>query len=266
MSIDWKKMAPAILTGVSIVGVGVSVVLAARCHAKAMPELVKAKEENPDISKKELVQRTWKYYIPVAVSTGVTVTAIVMSHKLSAAQLASMTAAATAAISQKERIKSKVKSTIGEDNWAKVEKALGDDASKTVADMGEGKPGEVIFYDTFTNEAFYANPETVKDAVYSINRIMALEGAASLGDFYELIGREPNWYAHEYGWSLDFGSQNEEYCWIDIELEYNEEVGGDGVYYRINYLTEPSTAFELDEFKINARSAIERANQAQGMG
>ena len=262
---DFKKMLPGALTALSVVGVGVSSIVTAKCHEKALPKIVRIKEENPDASKTDLVKGTWKCYIPAVTSVVATSAAIIASHRLSASQLASMTAAAAAAISQKEKIKNKVKNAIGDEKWAKVEKSLADDTTKSFSDANKRKDNETLFYDTFTNEAFYANVEAVKDAIYKINRIMAIDGSVSLGDFYELIGCKKPWYGDEYGWSMDYGVSNQNYCWIDINLERNEQIDGDNVYYRINYVIEPSTSFELDAYKYKDTSAVERANQVQIM-
>ena len=263
MKIDVKKAVPGILTGTAVVGLGASVGLTVLCHDKALPEIVKLKEENPEIKKTEIAKHVWKYYIPVILSTGVTATCIILSNHISAAQLAAMTASATAALKQRDKLKAKVKEVIGEDKWHAIEKALGDESVRETISAGECEPDEVIFYDAFTNEAFYAKPEIVKEAREKLNRIMAIEASASLADFYELMGKKAPWYANDYGWSFDYGVGEGLYCWIDIELE---ELGDDNnKYYKIAYTTEPSTAYEIDEYKTPSKSAIERANQVQTM-
>lgn len=264
MKIDWKSCAPAVLSALAVVGVGVTVGLTAKCHELALPEIKKLKEEEPEIKKIEVAKHVWKYYIPVLVGAGATTTLIVLSNRLSAKQLATMTAAATAAIHQKDKIKAKVKEILGSKGFAEIEKAIGDDTAMEMMDKDENHaPNEVIFYDTFTNEAFYATPEVVNDAIYKINRIMAIEASVSLSDFYDLMGKPAPWYAPDYGWSMEYGVGEGLYCWIDIALEKIAENGK--VYYRINYTSEPSTAYELDEYKHSSRSAIERAEQVQSL-
>lgn len=259
---DFKKYVPFILSGIAVVGVGVTAYLGAKCHEKALPEIIKKKEEKGDISKVELTKAVWKHYIPVMVSAGATVTCIILSNAISAKELAAMTAVASAAIAQKNKIIKKAKETLGEEKWKEVEKDIAKDEVKKKMDEPH-KHGEVIFFDPFTNYSFYSDLDTVKEAIYRINRILALEGRANLADFYDLMHQRYPWFAKEYGWSVQKGLEEGRYCWIDIEIDAIKDDSGDSsMYYCINYI-EPSTDYELEGYKDEEYSAVERAYQEQ---
>lgn len=267
MKFDIEKATPAILAGLAVIGVGATAVISAVCHANALPEIKKIREEEPEVRKVEVVKHTWKYYIPVLVSAGATITCVILSNRISAKQLAAMTAAASAAMSQTQRIKSEVKKVIGEEKWKEIEKVMSDDEVYEIT----GKPhkeGEVIFYDTFTNVCFYKEEATVKEAIYYTNRILAMEGKVSVGDFYELMDEPRPWFGDMYGWSVDIAPTEDETCaWVDIELDRLEKKDEPAkAYYKIMYLNEPYHAYENERLQgATQMSAFDRAHQEQGL-
>ena len=105
---------PQILSIISCLGVGAVAYFSGKNTLKAKAvldekRLIKAKEENksfhslqeyydmyrevPKLGVKETLKAVWKYYIPTAAAMGLTMGSMIASQKISAAQLASMTAA-----------------------------------------------------------------------------------------------------------------------------------------------------------------------------
>ena len=96
------KNSTTILTGIGIVGVVATTVLTYKATEKTIEEKVDLYNEaiedgeNPEdveIKTKEIVKASWKYWIPVAITIGLTITSIVSINRISAAKLAAMASA-----------------------------------------------------------------------------------------------------------------------------------------------------------------------------
>jgi len=216
---------PSILTGLGVAGTFISVGLGCKATAKAVRILDDEKvaksirktgqDDNAfDLEPREVFELTWKLYIPTVAAVGTTVVAIVCANRIGSRRAA---AVATAyAITEKafDEYREKVVEKIGEKQEKEVHREVSKarmqraDSPNLVILEGSGK---VLCHDSFSNQFYVSDMETIKKAVNDINFKILHHDYATVNDFYDFLRDEnvPN-SAPEYtdisadmGWNHD---------------------------------------------------------------
>lgn len=243
-----QKIVSAILTGVSIAGVAVTSILASKATVKAVSEIRLTRDfynENDPISKEEALS-VWKHYIPTAISGVVTVGCIIASNRITAQQIAAVTGAATLLNGVYKKNKDKLKEIIGDDAFDKlktgVKKAIVEDEAKK-NDVAEPRSDEtLLFYEEHFGQFFEKTMLEVQDAEYQLNRKLAIDGEATLNDFFEFLGLDRFKAADALGWSVESICTSNHPAWIDFEHELIET--DDGLECRvITIVDQPSVNY-----------------------
>ena len=198
---------------------------------------------------KEVVKTTWKCYIPTFITTGLTLSALIASRRLTTRQIAALSTAVAGAGSLVSRYRDEIRNFSGEEVLEKVDKAVAEkeivnakppviNTSGLVScesfDLAED--GDYIFFDPFTKVKFRSTKLAVLGAKYYLNRNFAIGGSVPLSTFYAFLGMElPEGYEHA-GW--DVGNMEEDgYYWIDIDIVRSDapdpETGE--LYYILEY-------------------------------
>lgn len=206
-----SKQSPIILAGTAIVGVGTTAVLASKAGIRANDILKeKRNEKGEELSASEMVQATWKVYVPTVISAGLTIGAIVASSAISQkrqAALASLYALSEGALKEYQE---KVEKELGPKQAQHIldevnaDKVRNDTAPWDVDALPTGK---VLCYDKLTGRYFRSSVQKIRSAEADINRaIYSGDMCASLNEFYGLIESEdlkPCELGEHVGWNLD---------------------------------------------------------------
>ena len=204
-----NKHAPEILTGLGIVGMTTTTVLAVKATPKALRILEEKKAKEPNISKVEIVKSCWKCYAP-AVITGVVSTAcLIGASSVSARRYVALTTAYKLSETALSDYREKVVDTIGE----KKEQTIRD---KVAADIIQKKPvsnsevlisgnGDSLCFDPMSSRYFTSSIEKIHKAVNEINRQMLQDicGSASLNEFYDELNIPRTEVGDILGWNTD---------------------------------------------------------------
>lgn len=251
------KAMPTVLFISGIVGIFVSEVVAARDTLKAEAilerhHIYKADEEHADglpTTKEyvtEVVKQTWKCYIPSLVVTAGTVSALIASNRLTAKQMATLSAAivSTGSLVQKYRkeILDRTDPDILRDIDTSVAQATMNEAKPPIIETGQrlstshedlSDDREYIFFDPFTRMKFRSTKLAILGAKYYLNRNFSLGSEAPLAMFYAFLGLElPKEYLYA-GWDVNEMSDSG-YCWIDIDCVRSDKPDPEtGEYYYI---------------------------------
>lgn len=203
---------PQILTGVAIAGTITTAVLTGKATIKAC-QLVNVHRYDQDptaeifITKKQIVEKTWKFYIPAAAAGVLTVSSIVLATQIGTRRTAAL--AAAYAISEKAFVeyKEKVVEKMGEVKERSVRDDIAQDrvretpvATNEVIVTGGGK---VLCFEPYTSRYFMSDMETLKKAQNDLNYQVLNNMYASLSDFYDLIGLERTKVSDDMGWNSD---------------------------------------------------------------
>ena len=199
---------------------------------------------------KEIITRSWKCYIPTAVTTTLTLSALIASRTLTAKQMALL----SSAVASTGSLVTKYRKAILERTDLEILSEI--DREVAEATMNEAHPPVIetshmlstgvddldsgdelyLFFDPFTKMKFRTTKLAVLGAKYYLNRNFSLGSEAPLSMFYGFLGLQlPEEYEYA-GWDV---SQMEEsgYYWIDIDCvkSSNPDPETGEFYYIIEY-------------------------------
>lgn len=207
------KHSPEILTGLGIVGMITTTVLAVKATPKALTLIDVAENEKCDeLTPMETVKATWKCYIPAAVTGVTSIACIVGASSVNTRRNAALAAAYTLSDTAMREYREKVIETIGE----KKELTVNDKVSeKKVADNPiENREviildkGNSLFFDPLSSRYFKSDFNKIKAAQNDLNEQILTDPfgtGVSLNDFYREIGLTPTSIGEDMGWNLEIG-------------------------------------------------------------
>lgn len=205
------KHSPEILVGFGIAGMLTTTVLAVRATPKAL-ELIEEKKADLEVEKltpKEVIETTWKCYVP-AIATGILSSAcLIGSNSVNLRRNAALATAYTLSETALREYKDKVIETIGE----KKEKAVRDAIAKDKIDRNPLSGNEVVItekgdtlcYDAISGRYFKSDIDKLKRAENEINRRLLLDEYISLNEFYYEIGLSETKMGNDLGWNINKG-------------------------------------------------------------
>lgn len=213
-----KRNSPKILMGLGISGMVGTVVMAVRATPKALEIIREEKEnrpkcissdENSDLTKREIVELTWKCYIPAVIMGGVSIACLLGSSSVSARRNAALAAAYTLSDTALREYKEEVVKEIGE----KKEQLIQDSVAKKKIEQNPVSHSEVILtekgntlcYDAISGRYFKSDVDRLNRAVNEINRQLLSDGFVMLNDFYYEIGLSGIKIGSELGWNANRG-------------------------------------------------------------
>ena len=236
-----SKHAPEILTGLGIVGMTATTVLAVQATPKALRILEERKKEEPNISKIEIVKSCWKCYVPAVVSGIVSTACLIGASSVSARRYVALTTAYKLSETALTEYRDKVVETIGEKKEQNIrDKVASDIVKKTPVSNSEvfiTSNGESLCFDPMSSRYFTSSIEKIRKAVNEINRQMLQHicGSASLNDFYDELDIPHTEVGDILGWNTD------NLLDIDISSHISED-GRPAVV--IDYCTRPIYEFD----------------------
>lgn len=207
---------PIALTILGCAGVIATAVTAVKATPKALKIIEKEFEEVPP-TKKEVVEATWKCYIPSAIIGIATIGCIIGSTGISYKSQASLISAYTLLERSYKEYKDKVKELFGEDGEREVKASIVRDhfmeGDHIPTPMGE----KLIFYIDHYEDFFERTMLEVKDAEYELNRKFTREGLVTLNDFFRLLDLPETEIGELIGWNIDGAYEESGYFWIEFE-------------------------------------------------
>lgn len=230
-----RKHGGTILAVAASVGVGLTAYETHKAAVKATTLVTMNKDE--PMSKKEVVQECWKFYIPAAVLGGGTIACILGSNALNKKQIASLTAAYMALGKTYQEYRRQVTERIGSEAEADILKK-----SKVEEPAEEDK--QLLCYEPFSNRYFHATEAELYDAFYQVNRDFNLNGEVSINNLYSYLGLDYLPEKDDVGWCSDYMINEWEYFWIDFVA--NKQTTDDGLEVYQVYAFQPPIPDYLD--------------------
>lgn len=254
-----KKYSPAILTGLSMVGVVTTTILGIKATPKALKLIEEEKERRAEIINKafyadnqkyehqekiydemtnlDIIKVAWKPYIPTIISCLTTFGTILSLHLLNVRTQTALTSAYATLNQLHQEYVAKTKELYGEDSDQKIREAITKDHIPDIQELTDGKQ---MFLDYQSLRVFESTIEDVIQAENQLNAEFAASGVVSINDFYELLGLEPVTYGQEVGWydngtyfEIEFENQ---LCKMDVGDDREDKMD----VFIINTLTEPN--------------------------
>ena len=221
-----RRSSPTILTALGIVGVVGTAVMAVRATPKAL-KLIKAKKDELETDKltpMELVQTTWRCYIPSALIGVGTITCIVGIGVMDKRNQAALTSAYTMLNESYKQYRQAAKKVYGEDADNKIHTEMAKDAKVASSDWGyqvynmdmDPASEQLLFYDLTSKKYFTTTMAAVLNAQYHVNRNLSLRGDCSLNEYLSFLGVDGVDKGDEVGWDISYMVEELESYWLDF--------------------------------------------------
>lgn len=202
------KHSPEILTGVGIVGMVSTTVLAVQATPKALRLIKQAeKEKGEELAKFEVIKTTWKCYVPATVTGTVAIGCLVGASSVNARRNAALATAYALSETALHEYRDKVVETIGEKKEQVVrDKVAEERIKKNPASQNtvlvSSKGGTTRCYDYMTDRYFDGDIDVIKKGLNRFNAMLLREDYASLNDFYDEIGLAHAGLGDDFGWNV----------------------------------------------------------------
>ena len=202
-------------------------------------------------------KRTYGYFVPAVLSSGVTLASIIMNQKISDKAIAAVVGGAALSTDMLRRYEDKTRELLGEDKLIDIQKAIAEDErrgikhakvqsisamSDLVSVCDEAESGDHLFFDIYTRVWFRSSKEAVRVAEYHFNRNFVLGAGASLEDFYDFLGIELSDEDRERYRYLGWGDEymDDGFCWIDFNHQDSKTEDGEE-YTIVAYAVAPDS-------------------------
>lgn len=243
-----SKKSPTIFTMLGVGGLFTTVVLAVEATPKAMNlldgERYRREKDSivegfggsyAPITKKEVVQLTWKVYVPAAVSGILTAACVIWAHSLDNKRYAALATVYSLAQNGLREYQEKIIETIGEKKEKLVRAEISQDrldrdpvTDKQVIMSGKG---QTLFYDTLSGRYFKNDLENVRRIINDFNKTLLNEMYLQLNEFYDDLGLEHTTLGDTLGWSTEYGM---------LEVNFTAKIANDKEpCIVLNYAFEP---------------------------
>jgi hypothetical protein len=203
---------PSILSGFGLLGVISTAVMAVKATPTAMVQVEKLGIEleldnDERLTRMELLQATWRTYLPATLVGLTTIACIVGANKINIRRNAAIAGLYSITESTMKKYQEKVIETIGEKEHIKIRESLVEDELVNNPVM-EDKifvtgTGETLCYDTLSGRYFFSSQETLRRAENDFNKELLSGYYEDLNGFYRLIGLEDIEMGHNVGWTTD---------------------------------------------------------------
>ena len=229
------EKSPEIFTGLSIVGVVNTAVLAVKATPKAMDRLDEAYSKKGDkLTKPEVVKAAYKCYIPTAISGAVTIGFVLAANKAHLKKEAGLAAALSWFNDRYKDYKDEVAAKFGEETDREIESSI---AQKQMVDNPPpgylkkyaADDGKFLCYEPITDQYFMCTKSELIWAELTANKMFQFQSEVTVNQILKLfpgcVTTKP--IGNKYGWCMD--SDHFEYMgynwgfygtpWIDIRPE-----------------------------------------------
>lgn len=198
--------APVILTVLGASGLFISVGFAFNAGTKASKILVNAEREKGEkLTKKEVVQHTWKIFIPTAVSTISSAACIIGANSVNAKRNAALATAYKITETALIEYRDAVEETIGKKKAIAVQDKVAENhikdhpVTETLIFPGEG---DYMCYDSISGRYFKSNKEKIDRAINTLNAEMFSNMYISLNEYFVELGLTATQLGNELGWAV----------------------------------------------------------------
>ena len=209
-------LAPMIFSAIGCVGVVTTAMCAVRDSRKAVRVIddmgLYDAIEKPGV--KEEVKATWQCYIPTVASAVGTITCIVLSRRISAKQIASITAAAGYLAANRDNYRNKIKEIAGGDVLKKVDRDFNIERFRQQQTIEETGNGNLICLEGYSGRWFKSSEEAVREALQRYADRFGDGEYVNLNDLYDELDIVSTHFGAERGYAP--GSD-----WFDMDFNYD---------------------------------------------
>ena len=205
--------ASEILTGVGVVGMVGSTVLAVKATPKALMLIEEKKDEleTESLPHLELVKTTWRCYLPATAVGVLSISCLIGSAGVNAKRSAALAAACTLSENAFRTYAEKTLEVVGQEKEHEIREFVGRQKIKdnpppeNTNSLYICEDGESICFEGSSGRYFKTSMNAIERAENAFNKRMLEEMAMSLNDYYYELGLDSVSIGDVIGWDLDDG-------------------------------------------------------------
>jgi len=213
MRVFAEDHATEILTGVGVVGMVGSTVLAVKATPKALMliEDRKYELETDKLDHLELVKTTWRCYVPATAVGVLSISCLIGSAGVNAKRSAALAAACTLSENAFRTYAEKTLEVVGQEKEHEIREFVGRQKIKdkpmpeNTSSLYICEDGESICFEGSSGRYFKTSMNAIERAENAFNKRMLEEMAMSLNDYYYELGLDSVSIGDVIGWDLDDG-------------------------------------------------------------
>lgn len=252
-----KTHGPAILTVLGCIGVPVTAILASKATVKTVDDCLNdevlplLRKEGPDdlldpefkihivvdLTEPECIKAVWKNYIPTLISGGLTIGAIIGSNRLSAKEIAMLSASCAGLMSYKAQVEQEIRKRYGEDALNDIRKSVDQKYAKVLIYPEDTGNGDLLCFDAFGGRWFYSSEDAVNMALFELNDEFMNEtiqisnngdvirgGYRCYNDLYQKWGISETCFGWTWGWAPNSDYYDGPILWSVRKVEGFQEL------------------------------------------
>ena len=206
-----QQYSPEILTGIGIGGFVTAIFMASKAGVEAQ-ELIEERKLDTgkdELTKREIVETTWKCYIPTAITATSATACIVGAAAKNRKRYTGLAAAYSLSQETMSLYRQKVIETLGE----KKESAVRDEVAKEKYEKRDkeqqtiviASKGETNCYDPIIKRSFKCDIESLRTSINNVSGMVSDELSASYNDYlYDVgLGKYASEVFDDIGWGLE---------------------------------------------------------------
>lgn len=218
------KYKPEILMVMGISGMIFSTIWGIKATKTAVRkiDICKQKLKKNKLTIKEVIKETWKLYLPVVISTVISVPCIIVGNRVSNSRNMALAAAYTISEKALDEYREKTREVLGDKKFNKLQEELSSNKVKNtypnlkdnVTLIGDG---DCLFYEEFSGRYFKTNWNKISRAANELNAkaLSDLSGVIMLNDWFGILGLDNTVLGDELGWTVTDGKEGI----IDISID-----------------------------------------------
>lgn len=225
----FSRNLPAILTGMSVAGMAVTIWNAKDDTIKAVQILEERRAEEfnnddtfDDFTAWEMVKESWTCYLPTMIFGSIAIGCTIASQSINARRNAVLAGLYTLSENTFKEYQHKVIEKIGEKKHREVKDEIAKDrlAKVSLNNIIITGNGNTLCLDALSGRLFRSDIEFIKQVVNDFNRRLMTEMWKSLNELYYDLGLESNRLGEAVGWHIDEGF---------VEPEFSSQLTEDGI-------------------------------------
>lgn len=216
------KHEPEILAAMGISGMIFSTFWGVKATIVAVRKLdIKKQELQKDkLTAGEVFKETWKLYLPIVVSTAISVPCIVAGNRVSTRRNAALAAAYTISETALQEYQDKTREIIGPKKEQEIHEAVSKDIIEKSYDKSQillTGDGESLFHEPISGRYFKSNWNKILKAANELNADAITDpfGQITLTQWYNVIGLDETEMSDDMGWTIMNGTSG----LIDIQVD-----------------------------------------------
>jgi len=216
------KHEPEILMSMGISGMIFSIIWGIKSTSTATLLIeAKKKELNRDkLTVGEVIKETWRLYLPVVLSTAISIPCIIAGNRVSNRRNVALAAAYTISETAMQEYQDKTRELVGVKKEQEIHEAASKDLVKKTypgSQILATGDGESIFHEPISGRYFRSNWNKILKAANELNAsaITDISGNISLTDWYDKLGLSGTDISDDMGWTILNGPSG----LIDIQID-----------------------------------------------